>query len=190
MHGARDETGEANGRLHIPPHSALLLVDLQRGFVSAATGDLPSRVAAVLDEHEHRFELVVASRFVNDETSPVRRLLGYEGMADESEIALCDGIERAMVRVQDKTTYALGERLGRLLATHRTRTLFLAGMDTHACVLHEAMDAFDRCIRPIVLHDLCASGDGPDAHRAALLVLRQSIGVQNVLGLDGVPLLS
>jgi hypothetical protein len=47
-------------------------------------------------------------------------------------------------------------------------------------VLHEALDAFDRCIRPIVLADLCASGDGPEAHRAAIHILEQTIGVHNV----------
>jgi nicotinamidase-related amidase len=56
----------------------------------------------------------------------------------------------------------------------------LCGVDTHACVLHEALDAFDRCIRPIVLAELCESGNGEDAHACALDVLRHAVGVHNV----------
>jgi len=171
--------------LRVPPHAALLVVDVQRGFVADGLEDLPPRIAAFLDRYEHAFELIVASRYRNTTTAPCRRILAYEGMAGPPDTDLCEGIDRDTVRIRDKETYALGSALGRMLTTHRIQVLYLVGLDTHACVLHEALDAFDRRIRPLVIHDLCGSGDGKDAHRAALLVLRQSIGVQNVIDVAG-----
>jgi nicotinamidase-related amidase len=180
-------TEEAGAGLRIPPRAALLIVDVQRGFVTPEIGEVPERISAFLDRHEHAFELIVASRYRNTTTSACRRILAYEGMAGPPDTDLCEGIERETVRIRDKDTYALGAALTRMLGSHRIGVLYLVGLDTHACVLHEALDAFDRRIRPLVLHDLCASGDGADAHRAALLVLRQSIGVQNVIDSTGAP---
>jgi nicotinamidase-related amidase len=173
--------------LRVAPHAALLVVDVQRGFMTAETASVPARIAAFLDRYEHAFELIVASRYRNTASSPCRRILAYEGMAGPPDTDLCDGIERETVRIRDKETYAIGPALTRMVATQRIQVLYLVGLDTHACVLHEALDAFDRGIRPLVLHDLCASGDGADAHRAALHVLRQSIGVQNVVDSTGTP---
>jgi nicotinamidase-related amidase len=107
-------------------------------------------------------------------------LLGYEGLSDPSETALRHEVEVFEPHVFDKATYAIGLPLTTRLRKDGVKTLLLAGVDTHACVLHEALDAFDRTVRPIVLADLCASGDGEDAHRAALTVLTQGVGVHNV----------
>jgi nicotinamidase-related amidase len=180
---AAEEAGA--GRLHVPAHAALLLVDVQRGFLTPGTRDVVPRIVAFLDHYADRFELVVASRFFNGPDSPCRRLLAFGGVSGPPETELCEGIERDGVLIMDKTTYALGPPLGDLLAERGIERLFLGGMDTHACVLHEALDAFDRAIRPVVLEHLCASGDGAEAHRCALHVLRQAVGVQNVVGPDG-----
>jgi nicotinamidase-related amidase len=173
------------GRLHVPPHAALLLVDVQRGFLTPATREIVPLIGSFLDDHAGDFELVLASRFCNGPDSPCRRLLAFGGVSGPPDTDLCEGVERPGMIVLHKTTYALGEPLGELLAEHSIQRLFLAGMDTHACVLHEALDAFDRGIRPVVIEELCASGDGAEAHRCALHVLRQSVGVQNVIGLHG-----
>jgi nicotinamidase-related amidase len=142
-------------------------------------------IASFLDGRADDFALVLASRFFNGPDSPCRLLLAYGGVSGPPDTDLCDGIERPGMVVLDKTTYALGAPLGELLGEHAIERLFLAGMDTHACVLHEALDAFDRGVRPVVIQELCASGDGAEAHRCALHVLRQSVGVQNVVGLNG-----
>jgi nicotinamidase-related amidase len=164
----------------IPERSGLLLVDVQEGFADASTSGILPRIAQLLDAYRGSFIPVIASRFVNREGSPCRVLLGFDGVRDEPDTAL-----RAEVCVHDpivleKSTYAIGEPLTELLRANEVETLVIAGMDTHACVLHEALDAFDRCIRPIVLADLCASGDGLEAHRAAVHILKQAIGVHNV----------
>jgi nicotinamidase-related amidase len=161
----------------IPERSALLIVDAQRGSIDDGSETL-RRIRELIAEHRDRFERVIASRYINVEGSPVRVLLGSESWSDPRETALHDGIALPGVVVIDKSTYALGE----LLQPHLDgiQNVVLCGVDTHACVLHEALDAFDRCIRPIVLAELCESGNGEDAHACALDVLRHAVGVHNV----------
>jgi nicotinamidase-related amidase len=164
----------------IPDGSAILLVDVQRGFVNEHTRALPEAIGRLLDEVGDRFRLRVASRYTNTEGSPCRVFLASESVSERPDTDLCAAVERPDVVVLDKSTYALGEPLGELLSAHGITTLFIAGVDTHACVLHEALDAFDRCVQPIVLADLCGSGNGQEEHAAALRIMRAAIGVQNV----------
>jgi len=161
----------------IPPRSALLVVDVQRGSIDE-DDETVEGIRRLIAEHGDRFEKVIASRYINVEGSPVRTILGSDSWSRPEEIALHDGISQPGVIVLDKSTYALGNALDPHL--EGIENLVLCGVDTHACVLHEALDAFDRCIRPIVLADLCNSGNGDDAHECALNVLRHAVGVDNV----------
>ena len=164
----------------VPANAALLVVDLQHGFVNEETAGLPDAVGELLERAGDRFRLRIASRYTNTEGCPCRVFLRSESVSEPPDTDLCGAVDRPDVVVLDKTTYALGPPLTRLLDEHGIETLFIAGVDTHACVLHEALDAFDRGVHPVVLADLCGSGDGATAHDAALLVLRAAIGVQNV----------
>jgi nicotinamidase-related amidase len=161
----------------IPEHSALLVVDVQRGSIDE-DNETVHRIRELVAEHRDRFVRVIASKYVNVEGSPLRVLLGSDSRSDPHETALHDGIALPGIVVIEKSTYALGQ----LLEPHLdgVENLVLCGVDTHACVLHEALDAFDRCVRPIVLGDLCDSANGEEAHACALGVLREAIGVHNV----------
>lgn len=161
----------------IPDRAALLVVDVQRGSIDE-NDDTVEGIRRLIAEHGDRFEKVIASRYINVEDSPVRTILGSDSWSDPQETALHDGIALPGVIVLDKSTYALGTQLDPYL--EGVESLVLCGVDTHACVLHEALDAFDRCIRPIVLGDLCDSGNGQEAHACALGVLRHAVGVHNV----------
>jgi nicotinamidase-related amidase len=55
-------------------------------------------------------------------------------------------------------------------------TVVLCGVDTDACVMATALDAFDHGLRPLVLSDLCASSGGDSYHQAALMLLERNIG--------------
>jgi nicotinamidase-related amidase len=148
--------------------------------MNAGTRPILARLTQLREACRDSVSTVYASRYINREDSPCRLLLGYEGLSKPSETALRHEVEAFEPHVFDKATYAIGMPLTTRLREDGIETLLLAGVDTHACVLHEALDAFDRTIRPIVLADLCASGDGEDVHRAALTVLTQGVGVHNV----------
>ncbi len=167
----------------VPPRSALVVVDVQRGFLNDHTRDVAGRIADLLRTDGHRFAVVVASRFVNEQDSLFRRVLESRSMTAPEEIELCPGIAADGLVVLDKTGYsAFDERLVRVVHEHGVERLYLCGVDTDQCVLHTALDAWDARVRPLVLGDWCASAGGPDQHEAALTILRRAIGVQSVLG--------
>jgi nicotinamidase-related amidase len=171
----------------LPERTALLVVDVQRGYVNEETQATAEAIGRLLDRAGGRFALRVASRFVNTADAPTRRLLDSDSCSRPPDTDLFPPIQRDGVEVLSKNTYALGAPLTRLLEDAGAEALVIVGVDTHACVLHEALDAFDRGIRPVVPADLCASGDGPEAHDQALEILRRAIGTHNVWPtLDGV----
>ena len=58
----------------------------------------------------------------------------------------------------------------------RPSRVFVAGMDTDACVLTTAVGLFEHGIRPVVLTRYCASGGGRESHNAGILCMRRLIG--------------
>lgn len=171
----------------LPERTALLVVDVQRGYVNDDTKTAAEAIGRLLDRAGERFAVRVASRFVNTADAPTRRLLDSDSCSNPPDTDLLPAIAREDVEVLTKNTYALGAPLTTLLEEAGAEAVVIVGVDTHACVLHEALDAFDRGIRPIVPADLCASGDGAQAHDQAIEILRRAIGTHNVWPtLDGV----
>jgi nicotinamidase-related amidase len=63
-----------------------------------------------------------------------------------------------------------------LLRNLRIETLVIGGVNTNNCVLSSCFDAFNRDYRVVVMHDVCASMNGPDYHAAALKVIDAALG--------------
>jgi nicotinamidase-related amidase len=164
----------------VPPGSALLVIDVQRGYINDATRHLPERLNAFLDDHLGEFDRVVAARFENTESCSHRRLRGYDAMAGPPDTDLCPGIERPGVEVITKSTYSVFREPAAdvLLAPGRIRTLYITGLNTGNCVVANAFDAFDRGLDPVVLADLCGSFHGRDAHERALELMRGVSGIR------------
>jgi nicotinamidase-related amidase len=62
-----------------------------------------------------------------------------------------------------------------LLSYLRTKTVILAGMTTNACILTSASEIYVRDLRLFVPSD-CVAGLTPQAHRAALALMKNSFG--------------
>ena len=71
----------------------------------------------------------------------------------QSLVALCDG-------VPDEVT--------------------LVGVYTDACVLATAIDLFEMGIRPIIIEDCVGSGGDDECHEAGVLILKRSIGKEQI----------
>lgn len=59
--------------------TALLVVDVQNGFINEFTRHIPPRIAVLIARDEHA--PVLFTRFDNVDGSPFRRLLGWEACA-------------------------------------------------------------------------------------------------------------
>ena len=152
----------------------LLLIDVQRGFVSARTEHAVPRIRDLLD---CPFGTVVATRFVNVPGSPYRELMGWTGMSSPPDTDLLDFVEERADAVIEKHLYtAVGGRLLALLQERGAGTVYIAGFDTDCCILKNAEDLFERGIPCRVLMHYTASNGGPASYEAARTVLMRSIG--------------
>ena len=162
---------------------ALLIIDVQRGFVTDAT----RHVVAAAEALQPRYQHVYATRFINPDESPFRRWLDWHRFSEDSpEIELALSL-RSDAIVLDKHTYtAVTEQLLSDLQRNGISEVHICGIDTDGCVLKTAVDLFEAGIRPLVLARSCASTAGPDFHEYGLRALARMIGAPQIAGLgDG-----
>ncbi len=160
---------------------ALLVVDIQEGFINAFTRHIPERVATLIERGD--FDPILFTRFVNTESGPYQRFIGWNACADEPEVNLARdvAVHARAEHVFTKPGYAgIPDELTRYLRDERIERISIVGIDTDMCVLKMAMDIFDLNIEPFVLVDCCASTAGLQAHLAGLAVLARNIGADHL----------
>ena len=159
-------------------NSALLIVDVQVGFVNDATHHVVPKVEALQKRYAH----VYATRFINAEGSPYRRLLDWHRFyAGSDDVPLAfepiDGVV-----VLDKHVYTcVTPDFLRDLRDKGIDEVAICGIDTDACVSACAVDLFENGIRPVLLSDACASHAGAEFHEAALRILARLIGRKQIV---------
>lgn len=157
---------------------ALLIVDVQTGFINSETKHLLPIVEQLQAEYEH----VYATRFVNKESSPYRKFLGWERFAECSEDAVLAFEPLPGVKVINKTVYtSVSDEFLEELEEKNIKEVFVCGIDTDACVAATAVGLFEHGIRPVILAHACASHAGAEYHNAALRILRRLIGSKQVI---------
>lgn len=167
---------------------ALLVVDVQNGFINEFTRHIPARIVELIERERH--SPVLFTRFVNVEGSPFRRILDWDDCAEppDTEIAREVAPFAEEHRIFSKPGYAgLPDGLAEYLRREKYERIVVVGIDTDMCVLKVAMDLFDLNIEPLVYVDCCASTAGLQAHLAGLAVLARNIGADHLLdaGLSG-----
>lgn len=159
--------------------AALIIIDVQKGFIGATTAHVPARVEAL----QGNYATVVATRFVNPEGSAHRRLIGWRRFAPGSADTELAFAPAAQVRVVDKVTYScLTAEVRGILAASGADEVHLAGIATDNCVLASAIAAFEAGLTPVVLAEACGSHGGADYHDWGLRILRRLIGAAQVRG--------
>lgn len=160
-----------------PLDTALLIVDVQKGFINDST----KHVIRAVEELQTRYEHIFATRFINGADSPHRSLLDWrrfgEGSRD-TELAFCASPKAEVI---DKTTYTCVNL--DFLDSLRNRAIsevHVCGIDTDVCVMKCAVDLFENGIRPVVLSKASASHAGDEHHQATLLILRRQIGARQI----------
>ena len=160
------------------PRSALLIVDVQVGFVNDATRHILPKVEALQKQYAH----VYATRFINAEGSPYRRLLGWHRFYESSDdVPLAfdpvDGVTVIDKHVYTCVTPAFLDDLH----SKGIEEVAICGIDTDACVSACAVDLFEKGFRPILLSQACASHAGAEYHEAALRILARLIGKSQIV---------
>jgi nicotinamidase-related amidase len=155
----------------------LLIVDVQRGFISESTAHIPGLV----QRKQHEYQLVVATQFVNLENSLYRTLIKWDRFAVGSrDVELAFELKNGGI-IYEKNTYScINSQFLEWIAENNVKRVDVCGMDTDICVTKCAVDLFDSGIEPVVLENFCASNAGDEAHSFAIRTLKRYIGVGQV----------
>lgn len=152
---------------------ALLIVDVQKGFINDKTLHIP----ALVEELQYQYDFVIATRFINLPDSQFRRLIKWDRLSPDSEdIELAFNLKEGAI-VVDKYIYTcIDDEFVTMLKEHGVTAVDVCGIDTDICVTKCAVDLFERDITPFVLKDYCATHAGLDLQEAALEILARYIG--------------
>lgn len=173
-----------------PPHTALLVIDLQNDFchpegLAAKAGNDVSDIAAMLPRLEQLCGQaraagvrVIFVRQTHDDwndSGPRRALPRYKtfypckaGSWGAEYWGLRPGADDYVITKHRQSAF-VGTPLDLVLRSHRIQTLVLTGTNTHVCVDCTARDGFQRDYYAIVVSDCTATGTSdPARHQAAL----------------------
>ncbi|MBH8566961.1 cysteine hydrolase [Nostoc sp. CENA67] len=160
--------------------SCLFIIDIQNGFITQNTIHILPRVKFLLEQNI--FEYVIFTRFINTPNSPYVKYLNWHEFISPIEQKIVGEIEPFAQIIVDKTIYtACNQETLDLLNQMKIQKVFICGIDTDSCVLKTAIDFFEKNINPYVLEYYSASTGGDKLHQAAILVLSQMIGINNIV---------
>ena len=168
--------------------SILILIDMQNGFLKEEyTKILVPKIESLLQKKI--FDSVIATKFVNTNNSPFTKIMQWNGMIEPNEQEINESLKQYIDITIIKNTYdcvdkAFIEQLCKVNDNKKPKKVYLAGVDTDACVLTIATKLFDNGIRPIVLTQYCHSNGGLEYHKAGLLCLRRNIGTKQIIDIE------
>lgn len=162
---------------------ALVVIDMQEGFINNNTRNLVGRMNKFIDEHKNGFEVIIATQYVNHEKTPCYIFEGWKDcMKGTKEANVIDSVLHRVDCVIEKDVYSCwNDKLVDILRKHNTDKVYFIGVNTGCCVLHSAFDAYNDLQDCAVIEDLCGSTSGLNSHRAAIQVLRECITEQRVI---------
>nr|WP_165985112.1 isochorismatase family cysteine hydrolase [Streptomyces sp. YIM 98790] len=160
--------------------AALVVVDMQNGFVNRHSAHIVPAVAGLAGQWLAKGRPVILTRYQNHPGSPFERFFSWTRLRHPPETDLVPELfditfhARAVVT---KPGYSLfTPQADQLIAREGWTDLVFCGIATESCVLKSAADAFERGFAPWIVTDACASDAGRAVHEAGLTVARRLIG--------------
>lgn len=158
-------------------NNALVIVDMQKGFINDLTKDLPSKI----EKLQNKYDWVYSLQFINLNDSLFRSQLKWNKLSLDTEDVKFAYDVRPDSTVFQKYSYGASPELIEDLRDKGITTVDICGCDTAECITKIAMDLFDNNIVPRVLSDYCRSYISQEQNERGLAMLRSVIGAQNVI---------
>ena len=156
---------------------ALLIVDVQNGFIREPTAHIPNLV----EQLQHQYETVITTQFYNQEGSFFRSLIKWDRLKfDTDEFELAFSPREDALRIVKPIYSCVNRRFLDYLARRSVKRIDVCGIDTDICVTKCAVDLFESGIEPVVLKNYCGSTAGKQTHKHALQTLGRFIGLGQV----------
>lgn len=160
---------------------ALLIVDVQEGFVRDAHAGSAFAQEIVRRATSGDYDWVVATAFINPEGSLFRTQTDWHDMGpDDPDRQMVQIVQDAADDVLDKPAYGLTADMVKRFDGY---AVDVCGIETDQCVLAACSALFDAGVRCRVIKDLCAS-TRPNGHSIGLTLLGQLLGAPSVVTAD------
>ena len=160
--------------------TALLIVDMQAGFLNPSLTPFMEKVQNYIDNVGHRYDKILATKFINPKPSKWRELLDWERCGENTQDTDIKIRLPKNTQIIEKPSYGLIHVKNAFDIFKDQQIVDILGVDTDACVLSCAMDLFDMNIKVQVLSDLCCSTQGERYHYIALEILRRNLGQEQI----------
>ena len=155
--------------------TALVIIDVQKGFLSEETKHIPEKIKELLSENQ--FDFIFATRFKNHEKSSFVKYLDWYEFLDENDWKLDEYIKSVSDAIFDKYCYScFTDEFKEYIISNNIDKLYFVGIDTDCCVLESVTDCFELGIDYSVIADCCASSGGVESHKAGIRVMERLIG--------------
>lgn len=139
--------------------TALVISDMQNGFIVEATKNLPLKIQNHLEAQKYDF--VIFTKFINLENSNFVRKLKWNACKNSPEIDFVPELSELASKnhIFEKNTYSIfkSKEFVEFLSRNDISKLFFCGLDLDACILASAFEAFDLGFDFEILHDLSGS---------------------------------
>lgn len=165
----------------------LLVIDMQNGFINEQTKHIIPNIECLIEHFTKRQSLIAFTRFINSPDSAYVKWLGWSELMKKPQTSLITNVYKTSAVVFDKNTYtAFTEEFEDFLRDNAIDKIVMCGVDTDACVLKTAVDAFEKDYQPVVIVDACASGAGDQIHHASLALLSRLIGQKQLVTMENI----
>ena len=144
--------------------TALLIIDVQSYFLRESPRDLPARIRDHINRN--KYDHVFFTIFQNIPGSNYEKRLGWSVCNDTRDMQqpaeFSDITNSRNTFIKHSYSAFKDPKFKDFLEASGVKKLEICGVDTDACVLATAFEAFDLGYRVNVLHDLCYSRSGLD----------------------------
>ena len=158
-------------------NKALIVIDVQNGFVNKRTASLPAKIENLI--RSNKYPLVVFSKFINRKQSNFFKLLNWKKMQKVPDTDIHSRLRKFANKKNTftKTAYSVFKAKGfsNFLKKNSVTELHICGIDSDGCVLATAFEAFDLGYTVIVLSKFSGSHSGKAFDKSAFMILRKSI---------------
>lgn len=160
--------------------AALLIVDVQNGFINENTKHLPVKIRDLINTID--FAHIIQTRFVNRLDGPYVKKLHFKGLLDPKEIDFPKELKMINSFVINKYYYSVCTReFLDFIKLNNIDEFYIVGINTDVCVLKAAADLFELNFNCFVLQEYCASTNGLKNHDAGILVIERFIHKNNII---------
>lgn len=167
--------------MHKVRKSALIVVDMQMGFMNEHTEYLENKIASYIDNRS--FDIIIGTKYINNEKTACYIFEGWKECMDGTvDTYLVPKISSRVNVTFEKSVYSCwSETLKDYLKSRNIDDIYFCGVNTGCCVLHSAFDAYNDLFSCYVIEDLCGSTSGEESHKAAITILKECITQERVI---------